>query len=234
MAKLLIVEARFYDHLNDMLVDGASSALKAAGHQVDVITVPGALEIPAAAVIALDAAAQRGQPYDGLVALGCVIRGETSHYDIVAGESARALMDLSVARGLPLGNGILTVETEAQAQGIKVGKGAFPWIASGRSLALNREEGFTKLLFDPETHRVLGAGIVGTNAGELISELALAIELGGTDPDCASLACRRWLASTSAVTSAKVRTKPPSGRAVRSGRCWSLGVAALTSVSAPT
>jgi dihydrolipoamide dehydrogenase len=74
-------------------------------------------------------------------------------------------------------------ETEAQAQGIKVGKGAFPWIASGRSLALNREEGFTKLLFDPETHRVLGAGIVGTNAGELISELALAIELGADAAD---------------------------------------------------
>ncbi len=74
-------------------------------------------------------------------------------------------------------------ETEAQAQGVKFGKGAFPWIASGRSLALNREEGFTKLLFDPDTHRVLGAGIVGTNAGDLISELALAVELGADAAD---------------------------------------------------
>jgi dihydrolipoamide dehydrogenase len=74
-------------------------------------------------------------------------------------------------------------ETEAQAQGIKVGKGAFPWIASGRSLALGREEGFTKLLFDPESHRVLGAGIVGTNAGELIAEVALAIEMGADAHD---------------------------------------------------
>jgi dihydrolipoamide dehydrogenase len=76
-------------------------------------------------------------------------------------------------------------ETDAQARGIKFGKGAFPWIASGRSLALNREEGFTKLLFDPETHRVLGAGIVGTNAGELISEVALAIEMGADASDIA-------------------------------------------------
>jgi dihydrolipoamide dehydrogenase len=74
-------------------------------------------------------------------------------------------------------------ETDAQAQGIRVGKGAFPWIASGRSLALGREEGFTKLLFDPETHRVLGAGIVGTNAGDLISEVALAIEMGADAHD---------------------------------------------------
>jgi len=74
-------------------------------------------------------------------------------------------------------------ETDAQAQGIKVGKGAFPWIASGRSLALGREEGFTKLLFDPETHRVLGAGIVGTSAGELIAEVALAIEMGADAAD---------------------------------------------------
>ena len=74
-------------------------------------------------------------------------------------------------------------EAEAQAQGIKVGKGAFPWIASGRSLALNREEGFTKLLFDPETHRLLGAGIVGTNAGDLIAEVALAIEMGADAAD---------------------------------------------------
>jgi dihydrolipoamide dehydrogenase len=74
-------------------------------------------------------------------------------------------------------------ETDALAQGIKFAKGAFPWIASGRSLALNREEGFTKLLFDPESHRVLGAGIVGTNAGDLISEVALAVEMGADAAD---------------------------------------------------
>ena len=78
--------------------------------------MPGALEIPAAIAIALDAAAARGRPFDGVVALGCVVRGETSHYDIVAGESARALMDISVARALPLGNGILTVENDEQAR----------------------------------------------------------------------------------------------------------------------
>jgi 6,7-dimethyl-8-ribityllumazine synthase len=112
---LLIVEARYYDAIADDLLTGASSAIKAADGTFDVITVPGALEIPAAIVMGLDAAAARGRPYDGVVALGCVVRGETTHYDIVAGESSRALMDLSVARGLALGNGILTVENEAQA-----------------------------------------------------------------------------------------------------------------------
>ena len=80
------------------------------------MTVPGALEIPATVAILVETAAQGGTPYDAVVALGCVIRGETGHYDIVAGESARALMDLSVHLRLPLGNGILTVETEAQAE----------------------------------------------------------------------------------------------------------------------
>jgi len=109
MAKFLIVEARFYDHLNDMLVSGASAAIKAAGHQVDVITVPGALEIPAAIALA-DASGQ----YDGYVGIGVVIRGETYHFEIVAGESARGIMALSMD-GLAIGNGILTVEDEAQA-----------------------------------------------------------------------------------------------------------------------
>ncbi len=113
--RFLIVEGRFYDHINDELVAGASEALAAAGASFDVFTLPGALEIPAAIAIALDAAAARRLPYDGVVALGCVIRGETGHYEIVAGESARALMDLSVNRKIPLGNGILTVETEEQA-----------------------------------------------------------------------------------------------------------------------
>ena len=84
---------------------------------MDVLTVAGALEIPATIAIALDAAEKAGKPYDAVVALGCVIRGETGHYDIVAGESARALMDLSVARRIPLANGILTVENEAAGLG---------------------------------------------------------------------------------------------------------------------
>jgi 6,7-dimethyl-8-ribityllumazine synthase len=114
-ARVLIVEARFYDDLANELLRGAKAVLEGAGAQVDVLTVPGALEIPSALAMALDAAEAAGKPYDAAVALGCVIRGETGHYDIVAGESARALMDLAVARRLPLGNGILTVETEAQA-----------------------------------------------------------------------------------------------------------------------
>ena len=109
MAKFLIVEARFYDHLNDMLVAGARAALEAEGHKVDVITVPGALEIPGAIVLA----DQSGQ-YDGYVAIGVVIRGETYHFEIVAGESARGVMALTMD-GLAVGNGILTVENEAQA-----------------------------------------------------------------------------------------------------------------------
>jgi 6,7-dimethyl-8-ribityllumazine synthase len=114
-ARCLIVEARYYQSIADELLKGALRVLEAAGAKGEVVTVPGALEIPAALVIALDAAAARGTPFDAAVALGCVIRGETGHYDIVAGESARALMDISVARRLPLGNGILTVNTEAQA-----------------------------------------------------------------------------------------------------------------------
>jgi 6,7-dimethyl-8-ribityllumazine synthase len=98
-----------------MLLTGARRAAEAAKVSVDVLTMPGALEIPAAIAIACDAAAERGTPYDGAVALGCVIRGETYHFEIVAGESSRALMDMSVSRKLPLGNGILTVENEAQA-----------------------------------------------------------------------------------------------------------------------
>lgn len=109
MAKFLIVEARFYDHLNDMLIAGARSALDAAGHQAEVVTVPGALEIPG--TIAL--AAECGR-YDGYVAIGVVIRGETYHFEIVAGESARGIMALTMD-GIPIGNGILTVENDEQA-----------------------------------------------------------------------------------------------------------------------
>jgi len=115
-ARCLIVEARYYDDIADELLKGALRVLKRAGVLSEVMTVPGALEIPAALVIALDAAIARGRPYDAAIALGCVIRGETSHYDIVAGESARAIMDIAVARGMPLGNGILTVDTQEQAR----------------------------------------------------------------------------------------------------------------------
>ena len=109
MAKFLIVEARFYDHLNDMLVAGAKAALKAKGHEVEVITGPGALEIPGTIAMAAEA-----QQYDGFVAIGVVIRGETYHFEIVAGESARGIMALTMD-GIAIGNGILTVENEAQA-----------------------------------------------------------------------------------------------------------------------
>ena len=109
MAKFLIIEARFYDHLNDMLIAGAKTAIKAAGHKSEVITVPGALEIPGAISLA-DASGD----YDGYVAIGVVIRGETYHFEIVAGESARGIMALTMD-GIAIGNGILTVENEAQA-----------------------------------------------------------------------------------------------------------------------
>lgn len=114
-ARVLIVEARYYEDIADALLAGATRALEEAGVSHDRITVPGALEIPAAIAIALDAAAARKKAYDGAVALGCVIQGETFHFEIVSEQSARALIDLSVARKLPLGNGILTVDTEAQA-----------------------------------------------------------------------------------------------------------------------
>lgn len=115
-ARILVVEARFYDDIADMLLRGARRVLKDAGAAFDVVSVPGALEIPAAIMIALHGSEAREEPYEGVVALGCVIRGETSHYDIVAGESARAIMDISIARDMPMGNGILTVDTDAQAR----------------------------------------------------------------------------------------------------------------------
>ena len=109
-ARFLIVEARYYEAIGEMLLDGARRALSAAGATFDVIGVPGSLEIPAAIRIATADGA-----YAGALALGCVIRGETYHFEIVANESSRALMDLTVSQLLPIGNGILTVETEAQA-----------------------------------------------------------------------------------------------------------------------
>ena len=109
MARILIVEARFYAHLNDMLIAGARAALEAAGHEVEVLTVPGALEIPGAIALAVES-----DQYDGFVAIGVVIRGETYHFEIVAGESARAIMALTMD-SIAIGNGILTVENEEQA-----------------------------------------------------------------------------------------------------------------------
>lgn len=115
MTNVLIVEARFYSHISDMLLGGATKALSNLGAQFDRIVVPGALEIPPAILFAAKAAEGAGKGYDGYIALGCVIRGETFHFEIVAGESARGLMDLGLHHGLCIGNGILTVENEAQA-----------------------------------------------------------------------------------------------------------------------
>ena len=108
---ILIVEARFYDDISDALLNGAKSALGEGGATYEVVTVPGALEIPAAIAMALQAEGR----FDGYVALGCVIRGETKHFGLVAEESARGIMDISVAFAAPIGNGIITVENEAQA-----------------------------------------------------------------------------------------------------------------------
>jgi 6,7-dimethyl-8-ribityllumazine synthase len=109
MARILIVEARFYDHLNDLLLQGVREAIEAEGHGHETVTVPGALEIPAAIALA----AETGR-YDGFVAIGVVIRGETYHFEVVSNESARGIMALTLD-GLAIGNGILTVENEAQA-----------------------------------------------------------------------------------------------------------------------
>jgi 6,7-dimethyl-8-ribityllumazine synthase len=114
-AHLLIVEARFHDDLADALLDGAVEALKEAGATYDVVTVPGSLEIPAVITFALDGAAEGGTVYDGFVALGTVVRGDTYHFEIVANESSRALMDLSIQEAVAIGNGILTTENDEQA-----------------------------------------------------------------------------------------------------------------------
>jgi 6,7-dimethyl-8-ribityllumazine synthase len=114
-ARILIVEARYYDEVSDVLLAGAMKVLDEAGAEVERVSVPGSLEIPAAIVIALDAAKAKRRPFDGVVALGCVIRGDTIHFEIVSNLSARGLMDLSVARGVPIGNGIVTVNTVTQA-----------------------------------------------------------------------------------------------------------------------
>jgi len=142
---LLVVAARFNAEIVDALCAGALAAIKAAGARATIIEVPGSLEIPAATAIALDAAEKAGAPYDGVVALGCVVRGDTYHFEIVSDVSARALMEISVSRAMPLGNGILTVENETQAkiradvhQGDKGGEAAqaaLALVALKRSLA---------------------------------------------------------------------------------------------------
>jgi 6,7-dimethyl-8-ribityllumazine synthase len=110
---VLILEARFYEQINDMLVDGAKNALEKAGATYEIVTVPGALEIPAALQFA--ALRKNGRSFDAFVALGCVIRGATSHYDTVCNESARGLTEVALRHTLAVGNGIITVENEAQA-----------------------------------------------------------------------------------------------------------------------
>lgn len=114
--RFLLVEGRFYNDINDMLVEGARRAFTATGAACDLVTMPGALEIPVALAIALDAAEKAGRPYAGAVALGCIVRGETYHFEIVANESNRALTDLAVSRRLPFGNAVLTVENDEQAR----------------------------------------------------------------------------------------------------------------------
>lgn len=114
-ARILVVEARFYEDIADALLAGATRALEEVGVNFDRVSVPGALEVAPAIAIAIDAAERSGRPYEGAVALGCVIRGETLHFEIVSQESARALLDLAVTRRFPIGNGILTVDTDVQA-----------------------------------------------------------------------------------------------------------------------
>jgi 6,7-dimethyl-8-ribityllumazine synthase len=109
MSTILLVEARFYPHLNDMLLEGARKAIAAAGHKHETLTVPGALELPGAIALAA-----RSGRFCAFVALGVVIRGETYHFELVSNESARGLMDLTV-QGFAIGNGVLTVENEDQA-----------------------------------------------------------------------------------------------------------------------
>jgi len=114
--RILIVEARFYDDLADALLEGATQALSAYGAEYDVVTVPGALEIPGAIAFAEESSHRpAGRHYDGYVALGCVIRGETYHFEIVSNESARGIMDLTIGKRLCIGNGVLTTEDDEQA-----------------------------------------------------------------------------------------------------------------------
>ncbi len=114
-ARVLVIEARYYEDIAEALWEGVKAVLDEARVVYERFEVPGALEIPQGIVLAVDAAAAKGRRYEGVVALGCVIRGETSHYDIVAGESARGVLEIAITNALPIGNGILTVDNEAQA-----------------------------------------------------------------------------------------------------------------------
>lgn len=119
MARILIIEARFYDHLNDMLIAGARAAITAAGHKADVLTVPGALEIPGAIALADEA-----EQYDAYVAIGVVIRGETYHFEIVSNEMAAGINRIGLDTGMPIANGVLTTEDDDQALARMQEKGA--------------------------------------------------------------------------------------------------------------
>ena len=136
-ARILVVESRFYEDISDELLDGAKRVLDAADADWDRISVPGSLEIPAAIQIALDAAEKARKPYDGVVALGCVVQGETFHFDIVAMQSARALVDIAMQRRVPIGNGILTVDHMEQAWArARLGEGDKGGDAARAALAL--------------------------------------------------------------------------------------------------
>ncbi len=138
-ARILVVEARFYEDISDELMKGATRVLDAAGVVYDRMAVPGSLEIPPAITIALDAADDADKPYEGAVALGCVIRGDTIHFEIVSFESSRGLMEISRTRGVPIGNGILTVDNDAQAwMRAKVDEGDKGGDAARAALALIR------------------------------------------------------------------------------------------------
>ena len=143
--RVLIVEARFYERISDALFAGATRVLNEAGATYDRIAVPGALEVPAAIAMAVDAAKAKRVPYDGVVALGCVIQGETYHFELVSNESARGLMYLGLDRQLAIGNGFVTVDNEAQAlarssadgrnKGASAARAALAMIALKRQLA---------------------------------------------------------------------------------------------------
>ena len=138
-ARILVVEARFYEDISDELWKGAARVLDAAGVVYDRLSVPGSLEIPPAITIALDAAEDADNPYEGAVALGCVIRGDTIHFEIVSFESSRGLMEISRTRGVPIGNGIVTVDSDAQAwMRAKVEEGDKGGDAARAALALVR------------------------------------------------------------------------------------------------
>lgn len=142
---LLIIEARFYDAMSDALLEGARAALDAAGATYDIVGVPGALEIPAVITFAQIGEEEGGKTYDGYVALGVVIRGETYHFDVVANESSRGLMQIAIETGAAIGNGILTVENEEQgwrrAKKADLDKGGFAARAALRMIELKKQFG---------------------------------------------------------------------------------------------